>query len=116
EGMPSLAASAPPKQTIEPSTVKAPVADAKNQNQEEEGAKETDSLEAERIPATERYVKDIRTSPLPFAGDLIVKLPNQIYLLADPNRPYLITGSIGKAITYGRVVNGQTNFVIVLDL
>ncbi len=116
EGMPSLAASAPPKQTIEPSTVKAPVADAKNQNQEEEGAKETDSLEAERIPATERYVKDIRTSPLPFAGDLIVKLPNQIYLLADPNRPYLITGSIGKAITNGRVVNGQTNFVIVLDL
>lgn len=90
----------------------------KEQTKESEGERvvEDKANEPEKMQANEHLVKDIAAEPLPFANDLIVKLPYQTYLLAAPDKPYLVTGSIGKAMTDGRVVNGHTNFVIVLDL
>ena len=76
-----------------------------------------DTAPAEELrPAERQYVGDPGVHPLPYEGDLIVKLPKQTFLMAAKGKPYLIEGSIGKAMTNGRILFGYTNFVIVLDL
>lgn len=77
---------------------------------------DSEPVEPEMTPAKHQYIENAAENPLPYEGDLIVKLPRQTYLMAAKGKPYLIEGSIGKAVTNGKVVNGYNNFVIIQDL
>ncbi|MBL0010952.1 MAG: hypothetical protein IPP22_08095 [Nitrosomonas sp.] len=72
--------------------------------------------EPEMVPVEHQKIEDAVTNPLPYEGNLIVKLPYQTYLMAAKGKPYLIEGSIGKAFTNGRIQFAYTNFVIIYDL
>lgn len=86
-----------------------------NNAQQANGTDTTPPADPGYTPAEEKYIKD-GSAPLPFEGDLIVKLPYQNYLMVAKGKPYYIAGNISSAVANGKVIFGYTNFVIIQDL
>lgn len=106
-----------PSQSAKPPANNPPPAPAPDKNKETKTNKADDvPAEPALIKADELMVKEGAGNRLPFENDLVVKLPYLNFLKVAKGKQYMITGSIGRAMTNGKMIFGYNNFVIIQDL